>query len=306
MGITLDELDYNTTDGGAEVGSRTLAADGTGITATGTALDVNIASASGLGIYAEDSIHVTADDGQFALNVRLDARASTAGASGDYAGFVSNANGELYVIDTDAIALLTTIDADTGAILTDTNALVVDLAAIEVEQLAQGVTLDTIAADTTSIDALITALSQTEDAVSAGGEQLMMVGGYRRDADTSPVSADGDFHGFIFNATGELKTSTRLDDVANTSLTITTVTVPITAGGIALTAGVAGRRQVTLQNLGAQDVWVKDGTGVTAGPAGNGFKLPKNTSAEYKWGDNIDPFGITSTGTATVKAIEEV
>ena len=44
---------------------------------------------------------------------------------------------QLDVRDDDAVALLTTIDADTGAILSDTNALVVDLAAIEVELLDQ-------------------------------------------------------------------------------------------------------------------------------------------------------------------------
>ena len=63
------------------------------------------------------------------------------------------ADSNAMVVDLAAIeGLLTLIEADTGNILTDTNAMVVDLAAIEVEQLNQGITLDSILADTDSLD----------------------------------------------------------------------------------------------------------------------------------------------------------
>lgn len=45
----------------------------------------------------------------------------------------------------------------------------------------------------------------TEDAASAGGEAGPLVLGVRRDADTSPVSTDGDFHTLVFNSAGALK-----------------------------------------------------------------------------------------------------
>lgn len=109
----------------------------------------------------EDSAHTSGDNGAYVLAVRSDARPTDANTSadGDYASFFVNASGELYVKDTDAAALLTTIDADTGSIATsatsilaDTNALVTDLAAIETELLDQGTVLDSILADTATID----------------------------------------------------------------------------------------------------------------------------------------------------------
>jgi len=48
-----------------------------------------------------------------------------------------------------------------------------------------------------------------EDAASAGGELGALSLGYRQDADTSPVSADGDFHGLIFDANGALKVNVK-------------------------------------------------------------------------------------------------
>jgi len=66
------------------------------------ALDVNMVGATGMGIYAEDSVHVTADLGQQILAVRNDTLASLVSADGDYAPMQVNANGALYVdvIDT--------------------------------------------------------------------------------------------------------------------------------------------------------------------------------------------------------------
>lgn len=129
------------------------AGDGTDITQTGGALDVNIAGGSITvtenDVYAEDSAHTTGDDGTFNLSIRIDDisvdnSALTAGTNGDYQGFFTNDKGELYVKATDTDALLTTIDSVLDSILTDTNALVVDLAAIETELLDQGTTLDSI------------------------------------------------------------------------------------------------------------------------------------------------------------------
>ena len=69
---------------------------------TSNALDVNIAAAPGLGIYAEDSAHTTADDGQFMLSVRVDdltavPATAVAGTELDYQAFITGPNGELFV-----------------------------------------------------------------------------------------------------------------------------------------------------------------------------------------------------------------
>ena len=52
-----------------------------------------------------------------------------------------------------------------------------------------------------------TSTEYTEDAASAGGETGPMILGIRNDSETSPVSNDGDFHPFIFNEVGRLKTA---------------------------------------------------------------------------------------------------
>ena len=82
--------------------------DGTGnaITSTGGYLDVNIAASSGLGIYAEDSVHTPADLGQFVFSLRVDDLTAVpagvlAGTEGDYQAFITDASGALYVAGTD-------------------------------------------------------------------------------------------------------------------------------------------------------------------------------------------------------------
>ena len=261
MGITIDKVrDLSGSTDNVNLNDGTDSLD---INADGS-INVNISGQSN--VYAEDSAHTTADDGNFILAVRQDTKASTAGTDGDYAGFIQNSLGELYVVDEAGNVLLGTIDADTS---------------------------------------LISAATQLEDAASAGGERLMMIGGYRQDADTSPVSADGDFHGLIFNDAGQLKVEAQLDSTCNTSIVVTTVTVDTTVGGVQLvSSALANRREITIQNLGSQDVWIKESTGVTAGSGGNGFLLPKDSSANYAWGPALDPYAIAASGSSTVKVIE--
>lgn len=291
-GITIDKV--RDLDGATDSVNLSDGTDSLDINADGS---INVVISGQSNVYAEDSAHTTGDDGNFSLAVRQDTKASTAGTDGDYAAFIQNASGELYVVDEAGNVLLGTIDADTSLL-----AGTVSGSELQVDIVAP------LPAGTNNIgdvDVLTMPGIYVEDAASAGGEDLMMIGGYRRDADTSPVSADGDYHGLIFNDLGELKVSSKLDQTCNASIVVTTVTVPATAGGIDLVASaLAGRQEMTIQNLGSQDIWVKNATGVTAGPAGNGFLIPKDSSATYNWGDALDPFAITSSGTSVVKVIE--
>ena len=296
MSITLDEINgafhsIAVTDS-TGANSLAVAADGSiPITDNGGSITVDgtVAIGSQAFVYAEDTAHVTADEGAFMLAVRSDVKGSTASTTGDYAALIQDADGDLYVSDTVAQGSLSTL---AGAIAG--TEMQVDIVA----SLPAGTN------NIGDVDVLTMPGTQLEDAASAGGETLMMVGGYRQDANISPVSADGDFHGFIFNATGELKVSSRLDDVADSSMVVTTTTVDTTVGGIQLSSPLASRRDVTYQNLGSQDIWIKNGTGVTSGSTGNGFKLPKGSSITKKWGANIDPYGIAASGSSTIKAIE--
>jgi hypothetical protein len=99
MGITLDRLVFDTTapDNGANVGAFLRGSDGTLITQTGGALDVNIAGSTGLGIFAEDSAHSSGDLGQQILAVRKDVAGSLVSADGDYAPLQVDSTGALRV-----------------------------------------------------------------------------------------------------------------------------------------------------------------------------------------------------------------
>lgn len=99
MGISLDRLVFDPANAadGANVGAYLRADDGTLITHTGGALDVNIASGSGFGIFAEDSAHVSGDLGQQILAVRSDAGGTLVSADGDYSPLQVDANGNLRV-----------------------------------------------------------------------------------------------------------------------------------------------------------------------------------------------------------------
>lgn len=234
-GITIDKVRdlAGATD---NVNLQDPGGDALDINADGS-INVNISGQSN--VYAEDSAHTTGDDGNFSLAVRQDIKASTAGTDGDYAAFIQNASGELYVVDEDGNTLLGTIDADTSTI-----AGAVSGTEMQVDIVAS------LPAGTNNIgdvDVLTMPGIYAEDSALSGGEDMMLVGGYRRDADTSPVSADGDFHSFIFNNLGELKVSSKLDQTCNTSVVVTNVTVPATAGGIQLvSSALSGRQEITI------------------------------------------------------------
>lgn len=61
---------------------------------------------------------------------------------------------------------------------------------------------------------------QVQDAAYSAG-QVAIVGGVRRDADTSPVSADGDVHPAIYDESGRLKVSTYPGSIPSYTDTIT-------------------------------------------------------------------------------------
>jgi len=84
--------------------------------------------------------------------------------------------------------------------------MVVDLAAIEAELLAQGITLDSILVDTSSIDSTLTALSKAEDAAHSSGDQGIMALAVRNDTEGSLVDTDGDYASLQLDSLGRLRT----------------------------------------------------------------------------------------------------
>lgn len=167
-----------------------------------TSIDSEIKSLT----HVEDAAHSTGDVGMMPLAVRRDVKSSLVSTDGDYAPLQVDADGDLRVTDEASQALLTTIDAVLDTIKTDTAAMVVDLAAIEVELLDQGTTLDTIEGDTTSIDATLTALSKAEDSVHSSGDQGIMSLAVQQTADAA-LAADGDYAPLQVDENGFLKIS---------------------------------------------------------------------------------------------------
>lgn len=235
MGLNIDKVDFDPTDipESDTIGAYLIGKDGAVVTATtigdDEALDVNVVQATGFAFYDEDSAAGSGDTGQAMLLVREDALGVSTSTDGDYGHFKSTDKGELYTKDTDAAALLATIDADTGAILSDTNAMVADLAAIEALLITIDVDTDaiktsvasidsdttTIASDTTSMDATLTALSKAEDAAHASGDKGIMSLAVRNDVEGSLVTTDGDYAPLQVDSVGRLRIIGDLDVVGN-------------------------------------------------------------------------------------------
>lgn len=101
MGLDLSSVVFDTANPteGSNVGAYLKASDGTLLTHTGGALDINIASvdAASLGIFAEDSAHASGDLGSQILAVRNDAGTSLVSADGDYSPLSVDSTGALRV-----------------------------------------------------------------------------------------------------------------------------------------------------------------------------------------------------------------
>jgi hypothetical protein len=311
---------------GPLIGSYLLGSGGVVISETGTSLDVNVTGAPGLAIYTEDSAAASGDDGQSVLLVREDTLAVSTSADGDYGHFKSTNKGELYVKAVDTDALLTTIDADTGAILTDTNAMVVDLAAIEVLITAGNALLTTIDADTgailTDTNAMVVDLAAIEVLITSGNALLTTI-----DADTGAILTDTNamvvdlaaievlltgidvdtdaiatsVASIDTNFSAALDTQGRVtvNDAPNTAIEDTAVVVGTTAVALPGTA-LTGRTRIMIQNNGTKPLFVGK-TGVTVT---NGIEVSKGSTLTLEAGDAIGLFGISSAAAQDIRVLE--
>lgn len=335
--LIFDTTDANTIADSDQVGSHTLAGDGTLITSGDGSAD-NVANgfegldmrsflfgydstgdnwdriqqvAGAVKVYiddgdfevdvvinaekAEDSAHTSGDIGNFVLGIRMDDvdganTALLAGTEGDYQGLFTNAKGELHVRDNDVVDQLVTIDAVLDSIKVDTGNIVTDIAAIETELLDQGTTLDTIAGDTTSIDALLTALSKAEDSVHTSGDQGIMGLAVRNDAGTA-LAADGDYIPFSTDSSGSLYVNVSNDistsdaALANTSIAnaANTLAVASTAEDI-VASPLANRKYLFVYNNDNRKMYI-GASGVTEA---NGFPMSPGSYMELRAGASVD------------------
>lgn len=254
-----------------------LSIDSTG--ALRVAASVNFA-----GDYAEDSAHSDGDVGLFSLAVRRDVRSSGTSASGDYASFNVNANGELYVIDTDSLAQLVLANASLDAIEADADEMNTSLNNIETSNAA--------------ILAEIQGLSHAEDAAHASGDMGLQALAVRKDAQGTNTSADGDYASLLAWSEGSLK----VVDICNGSMLQQEVSVATTATALP-TSALANRKRILVQNVDAASVWVGGAT-VTASGATGGIEVPKGGHIELEAGPAVTVYAIASGSARSVRVLE--
>jgi hypothetical protein len=108
-----------------------------------------------------------------------------------------------------------------------------------------------------------------EDVASVGGEQGPLVMGIRQDSDVTPVSANGDYHPFIFNEVGRLKT-------ASAPAQYTAATGNITANAQTITADVTQVSNLMVHCFGTfagSNVTFEGSLNSTNGTDGNWFGI---------------------------------
>lgn len=290
------------------------------------------------GDYPEDSPHVSGDVGLFSLAVRRDARTSGTSADGDYASFNVNANGELWVYDSNANATLVSILADTATIDSQTLSIQNTLLALSKAEDApassgdQGIQAllvrqDTLASstsadgdygsfksnnlgelyvkDTSSAASLASILSEiqsityAEDSASANGDPGVFSLAVRRDAQGSNVSASGDYSEFQTWSEGSLK----VVDISNGTILQQQVSITSTASQVPA-ANLANRKSLMIQNTGSVKMYVGSATVTTTG-ATAGIELAANSFMELEVGPAVNVFVIKSgAGGATLNVLE--
>lgn len=169
---------------------------------------------------AEDSAHISGDIGNYVLAVRSDTRPTGANtsATGDYASLFVNANGEMYVKDTDAETALNTIETTLTNIETDVDAI-----------------NNTVA----------------DDAADAGNP--LKIGSRAVTGALTAVSANNDRADLLSDDFRRVW----INDSPNVGAEATAVSVGTLATSLPATP-LTGRRRMIIQNQSAQSIWVGD------------------------------------------------
>lgn len=118
------------------------------------------------------------------------------------------------------------------------------------------------------------------------------------------VATDLDIRNLVF-ATDKVDVSGSVIETVEggyASWKVSAASVDTTAGGTQLVASpLTGRLRVEIQNLGSNDIYIKNATGVTSS---NGLKIPKGSSYEQSLDAGATIWAIASSGTADVRIAE--
>lgn len=148
-------------------------------------------------IHSEDDAHVSGDKGSFALSVRADVAASTAGLTGDYAALLTDANGRLHVIEPSAADIKTAVEvmddwdeSDRAKVNPIVGQAGVAAGAGAVDALTQRVISATNSPE-------VTALEKIDDWEGAGNYENYLKSANYVDNAGSPVLMNGDADGDV-------------------------------------------------------------------------------------------------------------
>jgi hypothetical protein len=297
--LSKDKLIYDaTTPADGDSVAAFLRTGTAALTSTGTALDVNIASSTGLGIFAEDSAHASGDLGQQILGVRQDTEAALAGTDGDYIPFSMTATGRLRV------------DAEVSVTTGSDKAEDAAHASGDIGTYILGVRQDTLA-NSTSADGDYGSLKLdslgrlwTNSAVSgdvaddaADSGNPLKIGTKAINGALTAISAGDD----RANAISDMYRRLWVTTAPNAAGSNAAVSVDTTAGGVTVFATpIEGRAEVEVQNLGSKAIYLGFGT-VTAS---NGIRVAGGATWSRQLGPDVILKAIADTGTQDVRVMQ--
>jgi hypothetical protein len=276
--------------------ASTIAGDTTSIDATLTALSK-----------AEDSAHVSGDQGVMALVVRNDAGGSLTSANGDYSPLQVDATGNLRVAGTFSVDFSYDYAEDSAHSSGDIGAFVLgvrqdtltsstsadgDYAAFKVNSVGSLYTHDTSAnSSLSSILSELQAITFAEDSAHSSGDMGVMSLAVRNDSDSALAGTSGDYAPTQVDALGRVKVISR----ANVSNLQQQVGLSTSATALPASA-LANRQNILIQNTSNQSMWIGSAT-VTSSGATVGIEIPKGGSMMIDAGPTNVIYGIVASGT---------
>lgn len=202
-------------------------------------------------------------------------------------------------LDSATLAALESITVQNGA----------GAAAVNIQDGGNSITVDAVNLDirdlafaTDKVDVSGSAVSVTGDVNVTQGTSPWVVSASDLDIRDLSHSQDsvkvGDGTDFLaINADGSLNVQTV--EAGYSSWSVIAASVDNTAGGTQLAAApLSGRLRVEIQNLGTQDIYVRQSTGVTTA---NGLKIPKGTSYEQALDAGAAIWAITPSGSSDIR-----
>lgn len=274
MGISIDKLQFDPSapTQNQRVGSFLIGSGGTVISETGSSLNVNVTN----------SLTISATD--------LDIRDLV------FATDKVDVSGSEVSLDAATLAALENITVSATDL--DIRNLDYSLDNVAIKG-ATGNQLVVNADGSINVNADISVVNgheKAEDAAHASGDIGSYMLSVRSDIPTAGTSTDGDYASFLSDNKGRLW----VNDSANAGQSYGALSVTSTAAEF-LGSPLAGRKLLLLQNLGSQDVYIGFNNSVTSS---NGTQLAKYSSIELPFGDNLDVFMVTASGTSDVRYIQ--